>query len=455
MFRAKANYMVYPLNALKKQVLTALFCITTILQTGWPIGLQPESQLPQLRAILQSAAENAPELLEEEFLRKEAGQRLLQAKADYYPSLDLSADLGYRKDFRESGAENTNSFGLTYSARLTRPLYHWGAIEARIEQARIDDDIEALNYLENTQEIYRALRSDYLSILLNESALEAENLRKTSLEKEIERLKIEYDAGNISEFSYKAKELDLKSSLLILDQLERDQQRIVQNFKNNAGWETPLDLSSYVPAHDPAALAAWLEAEETNRSRYWTEQSIDIQIVRNEIEDQEEELTIIKARQRPLLNFSASASQNQSNTSTRNNVDTLSLFAGFDVEWNVFDGFRTKYQLIEAKLKKRRLEAKLDRITIDLLNDQSRMLNEIKFKAQQTDVLNSRLELEQRDFENSKRNSEQGRLSENQLRQAEIKLAETKLAAMTARAELLMHLSDYNDLTVPADSLKQ
>ncbi len=434
-----------------RPLLTASGALALMAQLSAVPG-HPEAQLPQLQSILESARERAPQLVEQSYLRDEADARLLQARADYYPSLDLRTNFGYRKDYRSSGAEDTDNFGLTYSAILRRPLYHWGAIESRIQQARLDNDTESLKYLQNTQNIYRGLRSDYLTILLNQTSIESEQLQRSIIEQELQRLKTELDSGNISTRTFRSAELDLQSSLLQIQRLEREQGRIIDSFKTYAGWTAPLEIQPHVPETDPATLADWINAQRSalGLSSAWTDQTVEASLLRNQIDRQDEELRIITARQRPLLDFTASAAQDQSNTSTQNNVDTFSIFGGFSVNWNVFDGFRTKHQKIEARLKKRRLEATLDRVAADLIKERTRMLDLIEFQADQTAVTDLRYSLEQSNFENSREEASSGRLSPSQLKAAELTLARRKLEAMSARASLLMHLSDYHVLTQPA-----
>jgi len=407
---------------------------------------QPERAIPQLKEILDSAGKNAPSLIEQNYLREEADQRLKQAKSSYYPSVDLRANLGYRQEYRSGGAEDTSNFGLNYSAQLTRPLYHWGAIEARIEQARIDNDVQALEYLQNTQQIYRDIRSDYLTLLLNATSLNNEQLKKSLLENDIERLRGDYQAGNISELEYETKVLDLQNSLLIIQSIQRDQQRIIARFKQNAGWSDQLELEAGVPSVDLDRLNNWLKG---NESYFSSEESLEGLIIQQAIKRQNEELTIIQARQRPLVNFAASVSQGQSNTSTQNNVTTLSLFGGVSVSWNIFDGFRTKHQKIEAKLAKRRLEAHLDRLSEDLNLEQQNMLDQMQAQVDKTKVLEKRFQLQNRSFSTSQNDAQSGRLSTSDLNQAKLELEELKLDLMESRAVLLMHISDYLDLTQP------
>lgn len=435
-------------SKLYRPLIIASFTMWASSLTATETPVTPKQLLPELAQILDAAKQNAPELVEEGFMRLEADQRLLQAKSDYYPSLDLGANLGVRRQYR-SNDEDTSNFGLNYNARLTRPLYHWGAIEARIEQARIDNDTKALDYLQNTRLIFRQIRSDYLTLLLNSISLRIENIRKENLQSDLEKLKIDFENGKISELSYQGTQLNLQNSLLLIGKIKRDQKQIISRFRQTAGWQNPINSEMQIPKFEIDPLEKWLEEEAATQSKAWTQMHYSALLIENEINDQKEAMTIIKARQRPIINFTASATQDQSNTSTANNVDTLTLFAGLSVSWNIFDGFQTKHRKIEANLKKRRLESKLDRLKKELLQQQQQMIDAIYYQLKNTKILEKRYELEGKLYMNKQSDFKAGRLTQNDLRDSKLQLTNLELQLMTARADLLMSLSDYNDLTIP------
>lgn len=408
-------------------------------------SLRAENLLPELKVILESSNQVAPALIEQNYLKDEADQRLTQARAANFPKIDFNANFGYRKDYR-SGDENTDNLGLTYSARLTRPIYHWKAIQARIEQAKLDNDIEAIYYLQNVQGIHREIRSNYLTLLLNNISLRNEQARRKLLNDDLERIQVDLENGKISPLTYDSKRLDLENSLLIIEQIERDQARIISRFKEIAGWEKPLKLDSEVPQMDYESIQQWLSRESTSLFEESPE-SFAKQLTHLEIEKQQKELTIIKARQLPLVNFTASASQGQSNTSTQNNVDTFSIFGGISVSWNIFDGFLTKHQKIEAKLKKNRLEYSLKRLDNDFRALSKQMLDQLYFQKDTTRLLEARYKLQQQRYANTQSEASSGTISSSDLQKSAIELSALKLSLMEARAELLMLLSDYMDMS--------
>jgi outer membrane protein TolC len=403
----------------------------------------------ELRAILESAHKKAPDLVRQDFIKEEADARLKQAKAAYYPRLNVVTDLGYRKDFRDD-AEDTDNFGLTYMAALRRPLYHWGAIEAKIAQARISNDTDELNYLKNLQQIERRIRADYLTLILNNIALRNEHAKQGILEARSETERIHFESGTVSELDYKQSQIDLQQSLLQIERIAQSQKRIADRFQYYAGWEAPTTQSTEIPEIDLDASEAWLKAQHTAiETSSWIYHTHSAEIRQNEIEQEREELTRIKAQQRPLVDASLTASQRQSNTSDRNNVDTFSVFAGIRVTWNIFDGHKTRYQTVEAQSKIRRLEHELSKLSQELKMEASEVLDSLLFQIRSLKLNEAQYASQQEKYTLSEDNARNGRITPLQLQDAELRLKDEEFALHQARATFHIGLSDYLDLITP------
>jgi outer membrane protein TolC len=428
---------------------TALLLLpVTVSAANQPTEIDQRS--PELEAILNSAQRKAPDLIKQEFIKTETDARLKQAKAAYYPSLQLTTNLGYRKDYREDDAENTDNFGLTYSAALRRPLYHWGAIEAKIEQARITNDSDALNYLKNLQQIERRIRADYLTLILNNIALRNEQAKQAILEARSETNRINFEAGKLSELAYQQSRIALDMSLLQIERIAQSQQRIAERFQYYAGWEAPTTQSTEIPDFDLAAMADWLQQQhEQIASSSWIYQTHSAEIHSNEIAHQQEAITQIKAQQRPLIDASLTASQNQSNTSNRNNVDTFSVFGGIRVSWNIFDGFRTRNQIIEAQSKLRRLEHELRKLSQELKLEASEVLDALLFQVRSLQLTETQHATKQAEYALKEDSARNGRITQLELQDAALSLEDETFKLHQARANLHIGLSDYLDLVSP------
>ena len=428
--------------------LTLFLLPSTLIAANQPAEI--DQLAPELQAILSSAHKKAPDLIKQTFIKEEADARLKQAKAAYYPSLHVINNLGYRKDYREEDSENTDKFGLTYSAALRRPLYHWGAIEAQIEQARLNNDSDKLNYLSNLQKIERRIRADYLSLILNNIALHNEQAKQSVLEARSKTNQINFQAGKVSELDYRKSRIALEKSLLKMERIAQSQERIAERFQYYAGWNAPTTQSTEIPKIDIDATEAWLQEQyDQIDSSSWIYQTHRAKLHSNKIAHQEEAITRIKAQKRPLIDASLTASQNQSNTSNRNNVDTFSVFGGIRVSWNIFDGFKTRNQTIEAQTKVRRLEHEFRKLSKELQLEAREVLDALLFQVRSLKLIEAQLKTKQDEYALMEDSALNGRITQLELQDAALSLKNETFNLHKARAELHIGLSDYLDLVSP------
>lgn len=409
----------------------------------------PESQLPELAAILAAVPAKAPDLILKSIEQEESVARLNQAKSGYYPRLDLKANFGYQKNIYEGSQPDTDDFGLGYSAILRRPLFHWGAIEARIKQARLDFSNEGLARELTLRSINRGIRADYLALLVNQSALRQAKLRREQLSEQGKSLRANLAAGLLGTTETEQNDLALASSLLDIEQLETEQARIAASYRRTIGWDAPLALDSVLPPAATADILAWIETTRRAHGEDWIPVHAGVLSRRNLIEREKQEFTRITAQQRPLLNLAASAGQGQSNTAARDNVGTFTYFAGLDVSWNIFDGFETRHRRIESNLRRRRAETELNSFQATLAAEAAKLLDTLSLQTRRLDLEQRRLVLARSAFTSQQRDFEQGRLAAQAYREKQLTLQDAELTALRNHASLLMAFTDYLDLTTP------
>lgn len=411
----------------------------------------PEAQLPELARLLEAAREKSPALVAQAFAQDEATARLRAAKSGYYPRVDLSSSFGYRKDvYLEGPTPDEDSFGVNYSLTIRRPLYHWGAIEARIRQARLDFANESLQRVHLLRQIKRSLRADYLALLVNQASLRNLALRRQSAEAAIARADFQRDTGLASSQATELARIEVEQSLLNITAIEAHQTRIRAAYQRDLGWDAPLALDQLPATPDVPALLAWIEQTRSAGLDAWLADSAEVQRRKNLIEREKAELVRITANQRPLLNAAASAGQGQSNTAGQNNVDTFNYFVGLDVSWNIFDGFETSSRRREAQLRQRRLERELAAYQDELRAQAFTLLDQIGQAARQLQLDERRAALAVSGLASQERQASQGLLSESELRDRRLASGEAGLAALRSRVALLLALNDYLDLTLPA-----
>jgi len=426
----------------------ALVCVCSLSATSIQY---PEADLPELAKLLEQAREKAPALVGQSFAQQESTARLDAAKAAYYPRLDLGGLLGYTYTQYSTGAyPDETHFGLGFNATATRPLYHWGAIEATIQQARLDFKNEELQRVFLLRQIKRTLRADYLTLLVNQQTLQTLRLRRQITADGIARAQADQTQGVVSAVDSEQANLSLSQGLIDIELVEAEQQRILADYKRNIGWDAPLALDQPVPNPDAAAVIAWVEHTRSNGLDSWLQDNGEVMRRQNLIAREKEELIRVKAGQRPLINLTASVGQDQRNTSAANNVSAMSYFVGIGMSWNVFDGFATSAKKRETLLRERRMERDLEAYRAELRSQSMTVVTQIGFIARQLQIDQRRAELSAQSFSLQERDAKDGRISEQAFRSVQVANNEAQQTASRTRVRLLLAINDYLDLTLPA-----
>jgi outer membrane protein TolC len=411
-------------------------------------ALLPEQFYPELRAILAAIETNAPGLQTHAYYAAEADERYKQAKARRYLNAKLFSNFGPRQKYYQSGnADDTSSFTMNAGINLYRPIYHWGAIEAGIKQAQLGDQAAEMEFERKRSDLTRNLRADFLNLHLTEQAYQNEVQQQEITDEKIKRAELQHQSGKISEVDLRSIRLEKEQSLLSLEQISTQKEQITQRFKINYGWAQPLNTTGPIPQIEIKHAMSWLNAEKKSLSRSAVHQLYPIQQQLNALHHHKEQQVIIAANDRPLVNLFLSGVQGQTNTSTNNDVSTFTFTGGINVNWNIFDGFRTRHQKMEAKIKQRRLKAQLENSVNELLLEQQRILNALRLRLRELNILEQQFSIQTEQHLNAQKDLQAGRITEPQLQASALALESMRYKLYKARANTLMGISDYKEFT--------
>lgn len=428
--------------------LALVYCVLPVSLHATPT--YPEANIPELSTLLEKAGANAPALVAQALARDESLARLDVARAAYYPRVDIQSNAGFRQTrYEVDGVESENSAGANFYAVIRRPLYHWGAIAARIKQARLDQSNEDLQRVLILRQIKRGIRANYLNLIVNQATLKSLRERRASAETEISRLRGDADAGTVSTLDAAQLQLNQQQTLIDIDYHESQQERIRASFQREIGWDAPLTLDQALPSPDANALLAWIEQARASGSLVWVGDHAEVLRRQNLVARERAELTWITSRQRPLVNISASAVRDQRNVAGENNADAMTYFAGLEISWNVFDGFETSARKREASARMRRYERQLEAYCAELAAQAGDVLNTISLQLRQLQLNDTRASIATQSLTSAESDAAEGRLSAQALRERRIGAQETELNALRTRVTLLLALNDYLDLTLP------
>jgi len=209
--------------------------------------IEAATAVPQLPSGLPSGLlERRPDLQRAEALLAAADLRIQQARADYFPSINLTAGYG------TEAAALSNLFTAPaavwrFGLGLVQPLLGLKAIESQVEAAKARRDQVTVDYRQTVQTAFREVHD---ALVTNKSAgevLAAETQRRDQLKQAEAVATLRYEAGRTSYLEV----LDAQRTLLAAETLRiaaaRDSRLSIVDFAKalGGGWDRETYTASY------------------------------------------------------------------------------------------------------------------------------------------------------------------------------------------------------------------
>lgn len=403
-----------------------------------------EDFLPELMSLIELARSEAPRLTNYHFLKEESAARYQQKRSRQLPDVNFSLQTGPREEFRSGrNNEDTSIFAINAGLFISQPLYHWGAIKADVERARLAAGDTYLEKFAQEAELIRNLRSDYLSLLMNGQYMAREQRRLKLAREQAEKKTNDLESGRIKELDLLAARIDEERLLLSTARIQAHRTRLLDRMREVYGWSEPVLADDSLPELDTEQALEWVEAAMRTLHTSLAQEFLPIQRLNNQLLQHEAHMHMVDVNQRPKFDLFLAGTQGQTNTANDNNVDTFAITGGIRVRWNLFDGFRTRYQKIEARLKENRLEAQIENETTRLIGEQRRMLEDLRLRLQTLSLSERRHDLALQQVKAAATAFEAGRITETEYRETRLNVEDAAIERQQARGDALLGLSDY------------
>lgn len=153
-------------------------------------NLSAAPPLPPMSEVEAMAQKNNPELAAAFSSLEVANREVTVARAGHLPTLVLDYYYGIDANHFAVMSEDHRNLGYAASATLNIPVWHWGAIESKVKQAKLQQHLAQVELsaaqrqaVADLQSFYAAAETAYdqLEILRNSVDLAAESLRLTTL----------------------------------------------------------------------------------------------------------------------------------------------------------------------------------------------------------------------------------------------------------------------------------
>lgn len=410
-------------------------------------GPLPEDLFPQLRAVLNAALEQSPQMLARNIELAQMEGNYYVARSQLFPNLATGVAYNVSDAAVSTNTDVTSrSSGLYYSASLSQTLFRWGTAKANSDAGKIQLLVSKKNYREAYRTLALSLRSQFLFLVVkkmtlrnvmydrdqvaNQLALKEENLRN-GLASQNELLPMQLQHEELSLYAERVAE-DLANSKRI--------------FLRTAGLKEigddfiPDDIP--IPEFDPTKVSPLLQKF---LGVGW-EDDLMVQVNRDWVKVADLSYKIAKYRLYPMFGFGASISQSNSTNASENyvsQVGVLSKSVGINASWSIFDGFATRGAKMAALANKRYYERVLQN-HVDNLLDQARSLErQVSFAYRSMKLAASRKIVTDSALQNAKDELARGLTSQYTVQAALGSQYQSDLTLLVQKTDFLSRWSEF------------
>jgi outer membrane protein TolC len=407
----------------------------------------PEDLLPELKAILQQAVQQSPQMVLRNIEIATNEGNVLSMRGQMLPNVSTSASYNVSGAAVSSNPNvSSTSSGLYYSLSISQPVFRWGTLKAQTDAAKIQLSISQKNYAEAYRMLVLSLRSQYLLLMAKRmaaaNAAYSRQQMAAALALEEDKLRNGQTSENqVMQLRLSAEELTLAAERAT-EELAVSKRFFIRQagLKELADERIPMELPALVfdQAKTNAMLHRFLGKE-------W-EDNLSVQVSRNWVKVAELNYKVAKYRLFPMVSLAGSISQSNSTNASLDSVSqvsVLSQYVGVSVGWSVFDGFATKGAKISAMANKRLYERQLQTLSDQVMDLAMNQERQVGFAYRAMNLAQTRAGMSESALRTMEEDAQRGLVSRAAVAAAIGAHNQARLSLLNQRADFLSRWSEF------------
>ncbi|MFA5393386.1 MAG: TolC family protein [Candidatus Ratteibacteria bacterium] len=319
---------------------TALFVFAALLLFQTKIILAGPIQTGDrltLEKCLDIARTMNPQILTAEQAVNASQSRIGQAKANYYPQLNVSS--GYNHGWSSTGTASGSSDQFSANIGVSQNIWDFGKTSTQVKVSNLNLDSASFNLGNVSSQIVLQVKQYYYQLLQAQKAEGVSREAVAQYQKHLEQAQGFYETGRSPKFDVTKAQVDLGNARLDLINAENASRIALVNLNNAMGL---LDAPEYTVEdnlalrHPEIILADALETAYRNRP--------DLNAAVTQREAAGLSVDLVRKGYYPTLSGSAGYGWSGGNFPPGND----SWSAGVTLSVPIFNGFSTKYKVDEA-----------------------------------------------------------------------------------------------------------
>ncbi len=437
------------------KLFAALPLLACFVQAASPVVSEiplPEKIHPGLDAILRSAIQQSPRMINQALDLEAADNDRIAARANLLPSVNGNYSYNYTRDTIQyvSGPGSApaipqNVTKTPYSVALSQPLFFWGERRNNDRIGKIQRELAQGRYLQGYRLLAQELRGGYLRLIVQKIALKRAHFYQEYVNNQLKLQEERLLKKVISEVDISIARLNAEQGQLALERTELDYENAKRSFVRLAGLASLDDAAipdsvataQYAAGPFDRLLADFLNQKEPETlEAYFLRQQIDIENLN---------YANAKTRLRPKVSGVLGLSEDEQNNiyGRGTKYSTASRYVGISVNWAIFDGFAAGAATRNALIRRRQLENNYQQMTEQLKQDAQTAVKQINFSARNM-AINDRQLTSNLGYLNTVRDDfHRGVKSESDVGQVQLTVYDAELNAANARSDFLIRTGDF------------
>ncbi len=413
----------------------------------------PEKVFPQLDGILKKAVQQSPRMLSRALDLEVAENNRIAARAGMLPSIGASYSYYKSKDKQsllyDIGSSTSNTYTLTktpYSASISQPLFHWGALQNNARIGEIQQSIAQGQYREAYRLLAQTLRGEYLRLVLLKLTAKRASFYQDTSANELKQQEERLTKKVISDAEIFSVRINAERAQIAAERADFDLQNARNTFARLAGLGaafTDNDIPDSIPeaAYGPNGLNQLLAGFLAQKDPV----SAEAAALRQQLEVENLNYEINKTRLWPKFNASAGMSQDEQNNyfGSGAKYKVNSVYAGVSLNWAIFDGFASSAAARSSLARRRQLENDYRQLTERLAQDAQTQVKLADFSARSMSITDRLLVSGEGNVRSRDEEFRRGVRSEAEVSQAKLSLYDAQINAYSARRDYLLSVGDF------------
>lgn len=401
----------------------------------------PEEIFPELRAVIDIAVRSAPVLTIENLRVNQMEANRKVRASSLYPKLYFSTDVGGRR--KDIGSVSSTEAQARYNLTLIQPLYHWGSLQAEKQIGEIELDLAHIGRVRSYLNFYAQLNSVFLDLVVQNQAVKKAQLDSELSAERLESARKRLEGGDLpagafqeQSFAHREKEVALRRANGTLENLR-------QRFRTLAGLNEEYVL--HLPDEIPPASFELDSAKKLveNYRRVMVEQSLELKTLVMQKAIEEENLSIHQNRLKPKINLVARSLQDVETLATdlAGDLERREIFAGINVDWQIFDGWASKSRKEMTLEIIRQRQTDYEQTHRRILASLQYLDSNFKLDYEMADISDQRYLWQEEIYGQKEKDFAEGLISPDAFAAERLSLEQSRLNAIRHRADLYQSLT--------------